>query len=61
MEFYFQRLASNLSKRQGTGFAMREVQFTPLNLSQSSVYNPKLLFGLTYNPKLYKPFTIAPF
>jgi hypothetical protein len=30
----------------------REVHFTPLNLSQSSSYNPLVYFGSTYNLKL---------
>ena len=29
-----------------------EVQFTPLNLSKSSVYNPNLLLGSIFNLKL---------
>jgi hypothetical protein len=39
---------------------MREVHFTPLNLSHSSVYNPKLWFGSIFNPKLWKPFKTTP-
>ena len=37
---------------------LREVQFTPLNMSQSLVCNPQLTFGSNFNPKLLK-FTLC--
>jgi hypothetical protein len=39
----------------------REVQFTPLNLSQSSLYNPLVYFSSTYTLKFLKPFKTTPF
>jgi hypothetical protein len=48
-----QQMALNYNHETSLRAQMREVQFTHLNSSQSSEYNPQLYFDSIFNPEFY--------